>query len=146
MSKSTAIMIAAVIVSANVFQLGCAGTQSFTPNDFCSTPIGINMARIVMSRRSGFAAGSAVRFRITDDDQPMGDVGPGGQLCWDRYPGIAHIAGEIAFAGKLSRERRTDGNRGKRSIIEIETRVGYTYNVRAYATMFDGVVVEQVKD
>lgn len=74
-----------------IFVSGCASTTRFTPVDYCSQPTNPNMARFILTR-SNSLVGSGFTFRIFDDEQPSGDIGPGDQLCWDRYPGVALVS------------------------------------------------------
>ncbi|MEJ2612588.1 MAG: hypothetical protein P8179_21640 [Candidatus Thiodiazotropha sp.] len=88
---------------------GCASTTLYTPLDYCANPIGTGMARIVLDRPSG--AGGAGAKRIFDSGQVIGDIGPWGKICWDRYPGKAIITEKYVEP------------------FVLETKAGYTYHL-----------------
>lgn len=97
---------------------GCVSTVRFTPVDYCKQPVDPKMARIVVSRNSSMVGGGA-GMRIFDNDQPIGDVGSGEKLCWDRYPGVSVIT--IGVHGK----------RTKNKTVAILTKPNKTYIVGA---------------
>lgn len=70
---------------------GCVSTVRYTPFDYCSQPVNSLMARIVLTREYAVFAGGPVR--ISDNDQPIGEIGTRDRLCWDRFPGQALIVG-----------------------------------------------------
>jgi hypothetical protein len=63
---------------------GCASTRQFIP--VASDPVHTNSARIVVSRNTG-TYGWADPFLISDSGTQIGNIGPKGQLVWDRKPG-----------------------------------------------------------
>lgn len=74
---------------------GCAAaTKSYTPINYCAAPVNSSMARIIVTRRHDIVA-RGTALKIFDDHQPIGEVGPGGKLCWDRYPGKALITASM---------------------------------------------------
>ena len=104
------------IVIVMYWASGCASTVKFTPVDFCSQPVNPTMARIVVSRTSAMLAGSYAP-RIFDSGQPIGEIGPGGRLCWDRFPGKAVISkGTTADQGYFYMKS-----------LRVETRANTTY-------------------
>ena len=72
----------------------CASTQMYATDGI--SPVGAaaspasnppeGKARIVMLRK-GAMLGAAIGFEITDTSKPVGKIGPGGVLAWDREPG-----------------------------------------------------------
>jgi hypothetical protein len=68
----------------SVLLAGCASTNQFAP--IATGPIATNSARIVVSRDKGFV-GCAAAMAIADNGKPIGNIGPGGQLVWDRMAG-----------------------------------------------------------
>ena len=96
---------------------GCASTRSFTLVDYCSKPVNPTMARMVAYRESAFGGG-AVAVRVFDNDQPVGDIGPGGRLCWDRYPGESLIYG-----------MNKNGARYPQWHVEVDTKANTTYHL-----------------
>ena len=100
---------------------GCTSTVKFTPVDFCSQPINPTMARIIMSRTNSLY-GAAIAVRVFDNGQPIGDVGPGGRLCWNRFPGKAVISkvAEDILDYPMS--------------VKVEARANTTYHVRSSLT------------
>jgi hypothetical protein len=68
----------------------CSSTQLRTTGDYCAATPAPGMARVVLNRPSGFVGGGA-RMPVFDDGQPIGEVGNGGRLCWDRHPGLAYV-------------------------------------------------------
>ena len=107
---------------------GCASTVSFTPVDFCSQPVNPAMARIVFSRSSSIV-GAPEALGIFDSDQPIGSIGPGGKLCWDRFPGKALIVGRNVIVG--SNVYTQTGPNWK---IEIDTKANGIYYVHGSVT------------
>ena len=104
---------------------GCASTRSYTPVDFCSQPVNPAMARVVLSRTSSFYGGG-VGMLVFDNGQPIGDIGSGGRLCWDRFPGKAVIN------GRMDRPRTLEElELEKEMTVKVETRANATYHVRA---------------
>jgi hypothetical protein len=103
---------------------GCASTVKFTPVDFCSQPVNPAMARIVMSRTLSMYGG-AIATRIFDSGQPIGEIGSGGRLCWDRFPGKAVIS-KVAmdFPGEFDMPKS----------LRVETRANTTYYVKSSFT------------
>lgn len=104
------------------FVSGCASTTRFTPIDYCSQPVNPEMARIILTRVNEFGGGGAI-IRIFDNEQPLGDVGPGGRLCWDRYPGITILRGEMS-----------SGNRKRGWDIDLITEANETYYLQGEFT------------
>lgn len=100
---------------------GCMTSQVFTPEDFCAKPVNPAMARIVLTRRSQIL-GAAGRIGIADSGQPIGNIAPGDQLCWDRYPGKALI---VASAGRMETQ------------FALDTKAGSTYRV-TFSIQFSG--------
>ncbi len=100
------------------FVSACASTVRFTPVDFCSQPVNPAMARIVVTRSSSFVGG-AVAARVFDNEQPIGDIGNGGRLCWDRFPGLVVLTGEL------------NGQKGRTWVVRFAARANTTYYVRA---------------
>ena len=106
--------------------LGCTSTVRFTPVDFCSQPVNSAMARIVMSRESS-SYGGAIGLRIFDNGQPIGEIGRGGRLCWDRFPGKAAINGRRSdFRNSIQDIEQEQGWR-----IKVETKANATYYMRS---------------
>jgi len=95
---------------------GCVTTERFTPVDYCKQPVNPEMARVVMMRNSSMVGGGA-GMRIFDNDQPIGDVASGEQLCWDRYPGVAVITIGV------------HGRRTKNKTVAIVTEANNTYYI-----------------
>ncbi len=91
MIPKTSIFTLYVFITSFIF-FGCASTINFTPEDFCEKPENQQMARIIL-KRSLSMVGAGVRIEIFDNYQPIGAVGPGGELCWDRYPGELFLRG-----------------------------------------------------
>jgi hypothetical protein len=97
-----------VAIVGMVLLAGClpaTKTKTFTPVDYCGRATEPGMARLMIKiDYQGHPGqkkywGYERRFshsdiRIFDNDQPIGDLGGRGQLCWDRYPGRAMITGK----------------------------------------------------
>lgn len=98
---------------------GCASTTSFAPPEHCSGAIPAGMARIVASRTSS-SLGGAVPIAVHDDNQPIGELGPGGRLCWLRHAGTAHVTGYLpANAPHTGRDIDVEAAAGMTVQIEI---------------------------
>ena len=104
---------------------GCASTTSFTPVDFCSQSVNPAMARVVLSRTSSFYGGGA-GLLVFDNGQPIGDIGSGDRLCWDRFPGKAVISGRTSNPRTLEELEREQA-----WSVKVETRANATYYVRS---------------
>ena len=113
-----------VIVMCGV--LGCTSTVRFMPVDFCSQSVNPAMARIVMSRESS-SYGGAIGLRIFDNGQPIGDIGRGGRLCWDRFPGKAVINGQRSD----SKRTLPDLEQEQSWRVKVETKANATYYVHS---------------
>ena len=89
------IALMVTIVAIFIFS-GCSTVDSFLPEDFCAKPINPTMARIEFTRiwQLGGAAGP---IGIYDNDQPIGNIGPGAKICWDRFPGSSTIVGRNVY-------------------------------------------------
>ena len=68
---------------------GCASTQQFVPKPDMSA-VTKNTVHVEMTRAFSFS-GFANPFRVVDDGQPIGDIGPGGSLLWERQAGTMHL-------------------------------------------------------
>jgi hypothetical protein len=75
---------------------GCASTRQFMP--VASGPVHTNSARIVVSRNTG-TYGWADPFLILDGETRIGNIGPKGQLVWDRAPGSMVITAMSTLNG-----------------------------------------------
>ena len=109
--------------------LGCTSpTVSFTSVDFCSQPVSPAMARMVISRTSS-VYGGGYPLRVFDNNQPIGDIGSGGRLCWDRFPGIAVISGRHVL--KYQGREKVDAEQEQSWRVKVETRANATYYLRS---------------
>jgi hypothetical protein len=77
---------------AGVFLTGCATTKQIVPG--ATGPIPTNSARIVVSRDRAILS-CAVPYAITDGGKKIGELGPGGQLVWDRKAGGMELTPSI---------------------------------------------------
>lgn len=89
----------AVMALALVFS-GCAGTRQFVPTPDTRTPVSATSARIYIVRPSAFIA-SGDGMEILDGGKPVGTVGNGGYLCWDREPEKALIGSKKSAGVEL---------------------------------------------
>jgi hypothetical protein len=130
------VYIVSLIVAS--LSIGCASTKFYTPEDFCKKPANDQMARIILDRESQFTGGGGT-FRVTDNDQPIGDIGPGDRLCWDRYPGTAWVSVKAS-----SQSAKTDKSiTGERSEMVFKTEANMTYKLITYLIMGEGFVIEK---
>jgi hypothetical protein len=83
-------MATAALAALSTFAAGCASTPSFAPAAHCTAAIPAGMARVVASRTSS-SLGGAVPIGVHDDGQPIGELGPGGRVCWLRHAGTAFV-------------------------------------------------------
>jgi hypothetical protein len=83
-----------LVIATAALAAGCASTQSYAPADHCTTAIPAGMVRVTASRSSS-SLGGAVPFGVHDDGQPIGELGPGGRVCWLRHAGTAHVTATI---------------------------------------------------
>ncbi len=97
----------------------CASTVSFAPAEHCAVAIPPGMARVVAVRTSS-ALGGAGRFGVLDDGQPIGELGPGGRVCWLRHPGTAYVTATIpARTPHTARDIDVKLGAGETAVLEI---------------------------
>jgi hypothetical protein len=98
----------------------CAASVNYAPTDYCRKEIDPKMARFEFKRESSFF-GHQLGVDVFDTDQPVGSLGPGGSVCWDRYPGRAEISCQFTgFAFSLDRSRNV--------CAELEASAGKKYS------------------
>jgi len=86
--------VRAVAVVLGAALAGCASTVSHAPAEHCTAAIPPGMARIVATRSTS-SMGGAAGIGVHDDGQPIGELGPGGRLCWLRHAGTAYVSAYI---------------------------------------------------
>jgi hypothetical protein len=77
-------------LTAAAMLAGCASTQSLAPPEHCSAPLPAGMARVIVLRVNS-SLGGANSIGVHDDGQTIGQLGPGGRLCWMRHAGTAYV-------------------------------------------------------
>ena len=121
---------------------GCfKSTIYYAPEDLCSRPLDPKMSRIEVRRKSDFPMNEWL-WRITDSDQPIGELASSSKLCWDRYPGNAVIEsyGDPAprTCPPISSKFSFDASTGKTYHILIEPELqGCLYGTNKFNFKFD---------
>lgn len=99
-----------------MFCIGCASTsQTRTIPKQDVRLDDSSKARIYVMRPS--AIGGAVKFRVFDNDERVGKLGPEGYLCWERVPGVVKVT-----AGILDVNLRTEADK----VYYVLLRAGFT--------------------
>lgn len=109
---------------ANALLTGCASTRQVV--GIATGPVGTNNARIIVSRPKAFI-GCAAPFAISDDGAQIGELGPGGQLVWDRATGLMVLTAVNTLA--QSSHPQSDAPRGEP--LQIGVGSGQVYRVKA---------------
>jgi len=117
MNNRWAVLLFMSVCLASALLAGCASTHQITA--IATGPIAADSARIIVSRDSEIH-GSAVPFVIVDSGTQIGEIGPGGQLVWDRNAGPMQLT---AF---------WPGLKGQPAPLQIGVAGGMSYQVRAY--------------
>lgn len=115
-----------IALLVSLFTAGCAtqteqfqqvvGTPKFNLSPDLAPTNG--NAKIYVLRKSGFA-GSGVAIRIADTGQPIGNIGSGGVLSWERAPG------QVVVGASASNENNVAFSVASGDVVFIETRTNW---------------------
>jgi hypothetical protein len=95
MNKKRMVLPFMEILLASALLAGCASTRQTVA--VATGPIASNDARIVISRPNQII-GCAAGIAIVDNRTHIGDIGPGGQLVWDRTAGPMELTAVNTFS------------------------------------------------
>lgn len=112
------------------FSWGCA-TQQFTQKPFTSLPKP-GFARIILERESSLPCGFRL-MEIKDESQVIGNVANGGNLTWDRPPGLMNLSVNPTWDGMFVNS----------TPLTINVNAGTIYRVNAKPVM-NGLVFSAV--
>jgi hypothetical protein len=102
--------------------VACASTEQYQSNvgapqtgAIAGLNPSVGKAKICVVRRAGFL-GAAIPITITDSGRPVGRIGPGGKLIWEREPG------EVVIGASASNESNITITAKAGQVYFLETR------------------------